>query len=132
VPNVAEIKTRQDYYQSAGTQIKLVNGSGCGCGEWANSRRSRALGAVANTQRQTNTPRKKGDSMSVKVTDSAADKLSGMDRTKRKDGNSRTGGNPPMGDARVTVQQVAENWQVSQRMIRRMIADGRLPVVRLG
>jgi len=27
---------------------------------------------------------------------------------------------------------VAENWQVSQRMIRRMIADGRLRVIRLG
>jgi excisionase family DNA binding protein len=32
----------------------------------------------------------------------------------------------------MTVAQLAELWQVSQRTIRRMIADGRLPVVRLG
>ena len=52
---------------------------------------------------------------------------------KRKDGNNgHTGGDPPVGEGLLTVQQVAENWQVSQRMIRRMIADGRLPVVRLG
>lgn len=31
-----------------------------------------------------------------------------------------------------TVRQLAEAWQVSERTIRRMIADGRLPVVRLG
>ena len=48
--------------------------------------------------------------MSVKVTDSTADKLSGMERTRRKDGNSRTGGNPPVGETLLTVQQVAENW----------------------
>jgi excisionase family DNA binding protein len=41
-------------------------------------------------------------------------------------------GNPPVGEGLLTVQQVAENWQVSQRMIRRMIADGRLRVIRLG
>jgi excisionase family DNA binding protein len=41
-------------------------------------------------------------------------------------------GNPP-GDKRLlTVRQVAENWQVSERTIRRMIADGRLHVIRLG
>jgi len=72
-------------------------------------------------------------SMSVKVTDGAGGSLSGMHRSKRKDGNdSCTGGNPPMSEGLLTVQQVAENWQVSQRMIRRMIADGRLPIVRLG
>jgi excisionase family DNA binding protein len=32
----------------------------------------------------------------------------------------------------LTVSQVAENWQVSPRTVRRMIADGRLQVVRLG
>jgi excisionase family DNA binding protein len=32
----------------------------------------------------------------------------------------------------LTVDQLAELWQVSQRTIRRMIADGRLPVIRLG
>jgi excisionase family DNA binding protein len=32
----------------------------------------------------------------------------------------------------LTVDQLAELWQVSPRTIRRMIADGRLPVVRLG
>jgi excisionase family DNA binding protein len=52
---------------------------------------------------------------------------------KRKDGNNdHTGGDPLVGEGLLTVQQVAENWQVSQRMIRRMIADGRLRVVRLG
>jgi excisionase family DNA binding protein len=52
---------------------------------------------------------------------------------RRKDGkNGHSDGNPPVGEGLLTVQQVAENWQVSQRMIRRMIADGRLPVIRLG
>jgi excisionase family DNA binding protein len=32
----------------------------------------------------------------------------------------------------LTVDQLAELWQVSPRTIRRMIADGRLPVIRLG
>jgi len=40
--------------------------------------------------------------------------------------------NPPAGEALLTVHQVAENWQVSQRTIRRMIVDGRLPIIRLG
>ena len=40
--------------------------------------------------------------------------------------------NPLVGEGRLTVRQVAERWQVSERSIRRMIADGRLPVVRLG
>ena len=52
---------------------------------------------------------------------------------RRKDGNNgHSDGNPPVGEGLLTVQQVAENWQVSQRMIRRMIADGRLRVIRLG
>ena len=41
-------------------------------------------------------------------------------------------GNPPVDKGLLTVRQVAENWQVSERTIRRMIADGRLPVIRLG
>jgi excisionase family DNA binding protein len=32
----------------------------------------------------------------------------------------------------LTVDQLAELWQISQRTVRRMITDGRLPVVRLG
>jgi excisionase family DNA binding protein len=32
----------------------------------------------------------------------------------------------------LTVNQLAESWQVSPRTIRRMTADGRLPVVRIG
>jgi excisionase family DNA binding protein len=38
----------------------------------------------------------------------------------------------PAAEELLTVAQVAENWQVSQRTIRRMIADGRLAVVRIG
>jgi excisionase family DNA binding protein len=32
----------------------------------------------------------------------------------------------------LTVDQLAELWQISPRTVRRMIADGRLPVRRLG
>jgi excisionase family DNA binding protein len=32
----------------------------------------------------------------------------------------------------LTVPQVAQNWQISERTVRRMIADGRLAIVRLG
>jgi len=32
----------------------------------------------------------------------------------------------------LTVRQLAEAWQVSERTIRRMIADGRIRVVRIG
>jgi excisionase family DNA binding protein len=53
-----------------------------------------------------------------------------MSRRGRSNGHS--GGNPPPSEMLLTVHQVAENWQVSQRTIRRMIADGRLPVERLG
>jgi excisionase family DNA binding protein len=35
-------------------------------------------------------------------------------------------------DELLTVAQVADNWQVSSRTIRRMIAAGRLQVVRVG
>ena len=45
---------------------------------------------------------------------------------------SPVGENVPAADRLLTVGQVAENWQVSQRTVRRMIADGRLPIVRLG
>ena len=38
----------------------------------------------------------------------------------------------PAAEVLLTVPQVAENWQISPRTVRRMIADGRLPVVRLG
>jgi excisionase family DNA binding protein len=38
----------------------------------------------------------------------------------------------PTAETLLTVSQVADNWQVSQRTLRRMISDGRLPVVRLG
>ena len=38
----------------------------------------------------------------------------------------------PAAEELLTVPQVAENWQVSQRTIRRMIADGRLSVIRIG
>jgi excisionase family DNA binding protein len=46
--------------------------------------------------------------------------------------HSHTSSSPPVGEGLLTVQQVAENWQVSQRTIRRMISDGRLPVIRIG
>jgi excisionase family DNA binding protein len=38
----------------------------------------------------------------------------------------------PATEELLTVPQMAANWQISQRTIRRMIADGRLPVVRIG
>jgi excisionase family DNA binding protein len=38
----------------------------------------------------------------------------------------------PASEEFLTVPQVAENWHISQRTIRRMIADGRLSVVRIG
>ena len=38
----------------------------------------------------------------------------------------------PFVERLLTVDQVAERWQISPRSIRRMIADGRLPVVRIG
>jgi excisionase family DNA binding protein len=53
-----------------------------------------------------------------------------MGRTRGQDCNGVE--TPRAGEDLLTVQQVAENWQVSQRMIRRMIADGRLPAVRIG
>jgi len=53
-----------------------------------------------------------------------------MSRRRRNQGNP--GGNPAAAEVLLTVHQVAENWQVSQRTVRRMIADGRLPIIRLG
>jgi excisionase family DNA binding protein len=44
----------------------------------------------------------------------------------------RTNKNPRAAEDLLTVRQVAENWRLSERTIRRMIADGRLRVVRLG
>jgi excisionase family DNA binding protein len=40
--------------------------------------------------------------------------------------------NPQAAEELLTVRQVAENWQVSERTVRRMIADGRLRIVRVG
>jgi len=53
-----------------------------------------------------------------------------MSRPRRNHGHA--GQNPGAGEVLLTVHQVAENWKVSQRTIRRMIADGRLPIIRLG
>jgi excisionase family DNA binding protein len=53
-----------------------------------------------------------------------------MSRRHRNHGH--TGGTPPADEVLLTVHQVAENWRVSQRTVRRMIADGRLPIIRLG
>jgi len=44
----------------------------------------------------------------------------------------RTNKKPQAGEGLLTVHQVAENWQVSERTVRRMTKDGRLPVVRIG
>jgi excisionase family DNA binding protein len=44
----------------------------------------------------------------------------------------RTNKKPQAAEGLLTVRQVAENWQVSERTIRRMIADGRIRVVRIG
>jgi len=52
--------------------------------------------------------------------------------SQRRQKHSRAGKNLPVAEGLLTVHQVAENWQISQRTIRRMIADGRLPVIRLG
>jgi excisionase family DNA binding protein len=40
--------------------------------------------------------------------------------------------NPQAAAGLLTVRQVAENWRVSERTVRRMIADGRLRTVRVG
>jgi excisionase family DNA binding protein len=53
-----------------------------------------------------------------------------MRRQRRND--SHAGRNPQPEEALLTVHQVAENWRVSQRTVRRMIADGRLPIIRVG
>jgi excisionase family DNA binding protein len=44
----------------------------------------------------------------------------------------RANKNPRAAERLLTVRQVAENWEVSERHIRRMIADGRLRFVRIG
>lgn len=45
---------------------------------------------------------------------------------------AKTNNRVPAVEELLTVSQVADNWQVSTRTLRRMIADGRLQVVRLG
>jgi excisionase family DNA binding protein len=55
-----------------------------------------------------------------------------MAQGRRPRNRNPAGENLPVVDRLLTVVQVAENWQVSQRTVRRMIDDGRLPVVRLG
>jgi excisionase family DNA binding protein len=50
----------------------------------------------------------------------------------RKLRETRSAAVPPRERRLMTVVQLAELWQVSQRTIRRMIADGRLPVRRIG
>jgi excisionase family DNA binding protein len=44
----------------------------------------------------------------------------------------RTNKKPEAAEGLLTVRQVAENWQVSERTVRRMTEDGRLPVIRIG
>ena len=44
----------------------------------------------------------------------------------------RTNKKPQAAEGLLTVRQVAENWQVSERTVRRMTEDGRLPVIRIG
>jgi hypothetical protein len=48
--------------------------------------------------------------------------------SQRRESGSKSRGNPEVGEGLFTVRQVAKNWQVSERMIRRMIAEGRLPL----
>ena len=55
-----------------------------------------------------------------------------MAQGRRPRNRNPTGENLPVADRLLTVGQVADNWQVSQRTVRRMIDDGRLTVVRLG
>jgi excisionase family DNA binding protein len=53
-----------------------------------------------------------------------------MSKSRRNHGKG--GESPPAAEELLTVNQVAENWQVSERTIRRMIEDGRLPARRVG
>jgi excisionase family DNA binding protein len=48
-------------------------------------------------------------------------------KTDQDDGNKL-----PAAKSLLTVRQVAENWQISQRTVRRMIAKGLIKTVRLG
>jgi excisionase family DNA binding protein len=50
----------------------------------------------------------------------------------RKKQTPRRTNNPQPAEGLLTARQVAENWQVSERTVRRLIADGRLRVVRVG
>jgi excisionase family DNA binding protein len=47
-------------------------------------------------------------------------------------GQIRSGGDVQRLERLLTVDQLAELWQISPRTVRRMMADGRLPIVRLG
>ena len=49
-----------------------------------------------------------------------------------KEANPASTNNPQPAEGLLTARQVAENWQVSERTVRRLIADGRLRVVRVG
>jgi excisionase family DNA binding protein len=51
---------------------------------------------------------------------------------RKKQNLPRRNKDPRAAERLLTVRQVAENWEMSERHIRRMIADRRLPVVRLG
>jgi excisionase family DNA binding protein len=57
-----------------------------------------------------------------------------MAQGRRPRNRNPAGENLPVADRllTLTVGQVADNWQVSQRTVRRMIDDGRLTVVHLG
>ena len=44
----------------------------------------------------------------------------------------RTSKKPQAAEGLLTVRQVAENWQVSERTVRRMTEDGRITVIRIG
>jgi excisionase family DNA binding protein len=56
----------------------------------------------------------------------------GASRMRKKKNSGVAGKNFSADEELLTVAQVAENWQVSERKIRRMIAEDQLPIVRLG
>ena len=58
--------------------------------------------------------------------------LQGTQIMTRKNQTARRTNNPQPAEGLLTARQVAENWQVSERTVRRLIADGRLRVVRVG
>ena len=52
--------------------------------------------------------------------------------SRRRGNHGHAGETPSADEVLLTVHQVAENWRVSVRTVRRMTADGRLPIMRLG